>query len=105
MALWLGCLFPLDRPVKVLWSRSVPPDCLGECLHNRRTQSFEVRLRPGLSGELALTTLIHEWAHARTMLGLQEDEDYHSDRFWIVLGEITQRWKEGGHRAAARLTL
>lgn len=78
---------------------------LGECQFMRRTHTFEIRLRKRLSSETALTTLQHEWAHARTMLGMPIGEDFHSSWFWITLGEIDRAWNSGGQRAAARLSL
>lgn len=106
MAIWLGCVFPVDFPIKVVWSNTISPDRLGECAFRETSPpSFEIRLRQRLNTEVALSTLSHEWAHARTMLGLQDGEDYHSARFWTVLGEIDGAWRGGGQRAAARLSL
>jgi SprT-like family len=104
MAIWLGCVFPVERPIKVVWSDRIGVH-LGECAHYHKGKRFEIRLRKRLNAETALSTLVHEWAHARTMLHLQEGEDYHGDNFWLTYGAIERAWQGGGSRAAARLTL
>lgn len=107
MSVWLGCLFPLAGRVRVVWTNTLAayPPRLGECAHFHRQGRFEIRLRPGMSAEVALTTLAHEWAHALTMPGMMVGEDYHSERFYSVYGQIERAWEAGGRVAAARLCM
>lgn len=103
---WLSCVFPTKHPVAVEWSKAIG-GYLGLCQlqqHERtRKQRYLVQLRPRLNLQVALDTMIHEWAHALTMSGMMESEDVHSSRFYDVLGQIERAWLGGGRDAARRL--
>lgn len=103
MSLWLACVFPAPAPVRVRWHRRLDKRCFGLCLP--RGDHLEIQLQPGMSFELALETLTHEWAHARTAVGGTVGESIHPPRFWLELGEISNRWHDTGCFAAKRLWL
>lgn len=103
MSVWLACVYPTLLPVKVRWNRRLSKDHLGLCM--QRNDYIEIQLQPGMNFELALETLSHEWAHARTAFGRNVGESPHSSRFWTELGEIQNKWNETGAFAAKRLWL
>jgi len=105
MTLWLSCVYPAPFPVRVRWTKDCSPEHLGECVPRPDKGYFDIRLRPGLGFEIAIETLIHEWAHARTLPGRVEGEHAHSPRFWLDVGEIQRGWEERGCVVAKRIWL
>lgn len=106
--MWLACTFSPKAPVLVKWSSNLGEN-LGLCelqQHNvTKAYRWRVSLREGINLQVAVDTLMHEWAHALTISGMLDAEDVHSERFYSVFGQIERAWFAGGKTAASRLEL
>lgn len=98
--------YPTIWPVHVDWVEELGGDW-GQC-SSEHNASFLIQLaKAGLSGtevsvDMALDTLMHEWAHAMTMEFLQFGTcDHHHAAFAVIFNEIGQHWRHGGGKQAA----
>lgn len=100
---WLRAAFPPGCRVRVVTCASVGGtdavggwDVYGECeppVNGLAT----VRVSLDQSVEQARDTLMHEWAHVLTIVGLQASgQDLHADAYWITYGRIYRAFYDGG---------
>lgn len=104
--LWLVMHYPTIWPVRLRWVEDLE-DHWGSCTATHNSH-FLIRLRKrGMDPEIAVETLIHEWAHAMTMEFLHFGEkEHHHAAFAVVCNEIEQHWQSrGGREAAERIPM
>ncbi len=85
---WLRHEFPPQRKSVV---RSVKIDrttCGFICLHR---DGFFIYVNKSLPNFVKLDTVIHEWAHALTWFGADQEED-HSDEWGLTYAKIYRAW-------------
>ena len=76
-----------ERKVRVRLDKSVPDDCLGDCI--QRSDHYLIRIHPDLfrrNRGVAYLVLAHEWAHARAW----NDEIDHGDKWGM---EMARCWR------------
>lgn len=100
---WLRAAFPAGHSIRVKVLPHLPEteavggwDYYGVCDPPVRGRCT-IRVSLDQTVEQARETLMHEWAHALTMIGLQSaGQDYHADGFWVAFGRIYRAFYDGG---------
>src|SRR4051812_28886003 len=67
----LKVLCPVAHPVKLLVTDKVPSEYWGDA--DLQAGRFEIRIHPSHTLSSQLETLVHEWAHCRTWLVVEEE--------------------------------
>lgn len=91
---WLRAHFPppLDFKVKVICAdHTLGRDLMGTTY--LKNGVFIIRIRRSLAGYAQRETLLHEWAHVRTLWFLTYERS-HADEFWLEFGRIYRAFHE-----------
>lgn len=94
---WLRGRWPAPLPTTVLISppkRFSDPNDLGHTIIERGTQLIELLVDRPL--EETVDTLLHEWAHALTLVFTRPGESTHRDEYWLAYGRIYRDYFERG---------
>ena len=108
---WLEDNFVTPYPVKVTWVKKVhaeenePPAVIksghyGECVWESPYVLIRLSSTQCDRVELAIDTLLHEWAHAMVManarvwssLEKRGELEAHSNEFWLAYGKLYRAW-------------
>lgn len=102
--LWLLMHYHTIWPVRVRWVETLE-DHWGSCTPYHNSHFLILLRKQGMTPEMVVSTLIHEWAHAMTIefLGFGREDNSHHAAFAAVCNEIEQHWKNSGREEAARI--
>lgn len=112
---WLESNFVTPYPVRVKWVRKISGDegepesvlesgHYGECLWEYPNTVIRLSVLQCDRVELAIETLLHEWAHAMVMpnarvwsvLEKRGELEPHPDEFWLAYGKLYRAWYDQG---------
>lgn len=106
--MWLRCVFPTQYPIEVAFSTELERDLHGICWLEevgKNKRKLEILITTRTNTEMAIYTLLHEWAHAIHLPVMLPGEDDHSGRFWEIYGSIDGAWLAFGAKASRELRI
>ena len=105
---WLKSHFKVMLPVNVYLVEEITVDeheqdtdllIQGTCEVNQDSKCIDIKVAWKQEHFVARETLMHEWAHARTMWVTDRDDIHHPPEFWLDFGRIYSKFfDEGGDK-------
>ena len=107
---WLKSHFTVMLPVNVYLMETieevdVDPDTVqGICEVDPDKKCINIKMTWKAPRHQAIETLMHEWAHARTMWVTDRDDIHHPPEFWLDFGRMYAKFfDEGGEKVYREL--